>query len=251
MLCSSRQRLWLAEMSHREGRDPHLERERRLFGVRRHGIAGAQHQSSTEGLGELSMRSVAERLGFTTMSLYRHVPGKAELVELMRDAALGAPPQPETSEDWRSQLAGWARASLERHHRHPWRLEMELRAPFGPNHLRWLDAGLQAVSDLGLPDQELVSTVLAVDSYVRGAARLQVSMAREIRRSRSSMAELERVYARIFEAVVTSERYPTLARVIAAGAFEPTDPPRDEFEYGLVRVLDGIAVRIPRETSVR
>ncbi|MEU5851127.1 hypothetical protein [Saccharopolyspora shandongensis] len=27
-------------------------------------------------------------LGFTTMALYRHVPGKAELVDLMRDEAM-------------------------------------------------------------------------------------------------------------------------------------------------------------------
>jgi hypothetical protein len=131
------------------------------------------------------------------------------------------------------------------HHRHPWMLEMEIRRPpFGPNHLRWLDAGLRSVSGLGLGGGDMISVVLAVDSYVRGAARIQVGMAREQRRAQSTMLELERVHARIFEAVVTDERYPTLAKLVAAGVFAPQEPSRDEFEFGLERVLDGITAML-------
>ncbi|MFC3544144.1 TetR/AcrR family transcriptional regulator [Nonomuraea ferruginea] len=53
--------------------------------------------ADAEGLSGLSMRKVAERLGFTTMSLYRHVPSRDHLVDLMRDAAIGALPPPATS----------------------------------------------------------------------------------------------------------------------------------------------------------
>jgi AcrR family transcriptional regulator len=35
------------------------------------------------------MRRVAERLGFTTMSLHRHIPGKGELTALMRETVFG------------------------------------------------------------------------------------------------------------------------------------------------------------------
>ncbi|MFG1700170.1 TetR/AcrR family transcriptional regulator [Nonomuraea sp. NPDC049309] len=45
--------------------------------------------ADAEGLEGLSMRKVADRLGFTTMSLYRHVPGRDRLVALMRDAVMG------------------------------------------------------------------------------------------------------------------------------------------------------------------
>ncbi|GFJ93720.1 TetR/AcrR family transcriptional regulator [Phytohabitans rumicis] len=38
-----------------------------------------------EGIDALSMRRVAAELGAGTMSLYRHVPGKAELLALMLD----------------------------------------------------------------------------------------------------------------------------------------------------------------------
>lgn len=197
------------------------------------------------GLEAVTMRKVAETLGFTTMSLYRHVPGKEELCEVMRDVALGEPPQPLPGADWRTGLARWARAIMAMSHRHPWMLDMEIRRPpFGPNHLRWLDAGLQCITCLGLPGHDMISVVLTLDSYVRGMARVQVGMSREEQRSQTSMLELERVYARILSSVVTDERYPTLAGLVAAGVFVPEDHPRDEFEFGLERVLDGIAAML-------
>ena len=45
--------------------------------------------ADAEGMAEVSMRRVATGLGVATMSLYRHVPGKDDLVLLMIDAALG------------------------------------------------------------------------------------------------------------------------------------------------------------------
>src|SRR5688572_640704 len=75
-------------------------------------IESAIAVADRDGLTALSMRSVAERLGFTTMSLYRYVPGKGELVEVMRDVALGEPPTAEPALDWREQLRRWARANL-------------------------------------------------------------------------------------------------------------------------------------------
>ena len=52
-------------------------------------VGAAVEVADAEGLAGLSMRKVAERLGFTTMSLYRHVPGREHLVDLMREVASG------------------------------------------------------------------------------------------------------------------------------------------------------------------
>lgn len=51
-------------------------------------VRAAVEIADVDGIEALSMRRVGERLGFTSMSLYRHVPGKAQLVELMCDAVL-------------------------------------------------------------------------------------------------------------------------------------------------------------------
>ncbi|NJK31536.1 MAG: hypothetical protein HC927_03425 [Deltaproteobacteria bacterium] len=86
--------------------------------------------------------------------------------------------------------------------------------------------------------------MLTLDNYVRGSARIHVGMAREQQRKHKTAHELDQVYARIFEQVATTERYPMIARALAAGMFTPSDPPRDEFEFGLARVLDGIEARV-------
>jgi AcrR family transcriptional regulator len=52
-------------------------------------VRAAVEIADADGIEALSMRRVGERLGFTGMSLYRHVPGKAQLVDLMCDAVMG------------------------------------------------------------------------------------------------------------------------------------------------------------------
>lgn len=48
--------------------------------------------ADAEGVTALSMGRVAKALGFTTMSLYRYVASKDELIELISDRVIGPPP---------------------------------------------------------------------------------------------------------------------------------------------------------------
>ena len=48
-------------------------------------VGAAVALADEEGIEQLSMRKVADRLGTGAMSLYRYVPGKTELLELMYD----------------------------------------------------------------------------------------------------------------------------------------------------------------------
>src|SRR5256885_16757660 len=48
--------------------------------------------ADAEGLAAVSMQRVAADLGYTQMSLYRYLPGKAELVALMGDRGIREPP---------------------------------------------------------------------------------------------------------------------------------------------------------------
>jgi len=77
-------------------------------------VAAAVAVADSEGLAALSMRRVAAELGVGAMTLYTHVPGKGELVDLMLDSVLGelyvddAP-----TGNWRSRLEAVARAYRE------------------------------------------------------------------------------------------------------------------------------------------
>ena len=52
-------------------------------------VDAAIELADADGIGALSMRAIAGRLGAGTMSLYTHVPSKPVLIELMIDAVCG------------------------------------------------------------------------------------------------------------------------------------------------------------------
>src|SRR5690625_3843383 len=127
--------------------------------------------ADAEGLDAVSMRSVAERLGLTAMSLYAYVPSKGVLVDAMLDRILGErAAEPAADEHWRDGLHRLAHDTWNIYRRHPWALHVTMtRRPFGPNILAGLEATLRTVADLGLAPQEMVSIVNTVDDYVHGA----------------------------------------------------------------------------------
>ncbi|MEK8173536.1 TetR/AcrR family transcriptional regulator [Streptomyces sp. M19] len=60
-----------------------------------------------DGLGGATLPKIAKELGVSPMSLYRHVGSKDELLVLMRDVAIGPPPEATAdAADWRAGCAG-------------------------------------------------------------------------------------------------------------------------------------------------
>ena len=88
-------------------------------------VAAAIELADEDGLAAVSMARVAERLGFTTMSLYRHVASKEELVWRMLDIALGPAPEFATP-DWRTGLERWAHEFRAVLLRHPWGIDIPI-----------------------------------------------------------------------------------------------------------------------------
>ena len=126
---TSVQLLWRERHRTRPGRKPGVTIEEI--------VEAAISIADGEGLSAISMQRVAAKLGFTTMALYRYVPGKAELIDLMVDSALGPPPAlTESKRSWRPALKEWARLISAAFYKHPWALESTGRLrPTGPNEL--------------------------------------------------------------------------------------------------------------------
>jgi AcrR family transcriptional regulator len=205
-------------------------------------VAAGIEVADTEGLDALTMRRVAEHLGFTTMSLYRYVPGKAELLDLMLDAAAGE--MELTSGPWRQGLEFYARQSWDVYRAHPWtvRLSGTRRTP-GPKTLATFEAALAVVSELGLSGAEMSAVVTLVGQYVDGVAR---KMAERVQAERDTGVSEEVWWSKraaVWENL-TPDRFPMMTHVFLSGGFEN---PLDEFEFGLARVLDGIASFIEAE----
>ena len=235
----------------REGGDPARAMEL-LWGVRKEPGRGPKRALSVgwivgvaieladeEGLEALSMRRVAERLGVGAMSLYTYVPGKAELIELMIDAALGETERSGGVEGgWRAGLELYAWEGWKLYHRHPWMLQVPFsRGLLGPNQATLLDSVLWVISGIGLTDSEMTAVFSAVAGYVQGAARTSVETAQTERTTGVTDAEWWTTYGALMADYIDADRYPTLANIRDWGISDEADA---GFEFGLQRILDGI-----------
>lgn len=227
--------LWGDRVRPSRGPKPELSRDRI--------VAAAIEVADADGLPALSMRRVAERLGFTTMSLYRHVPSKAELVDLMADAIVGEPP-PLDQGGWRPNLAAWARGNLEIVRRHPWGLPLAAAdgaPPLGPNSLAWLESALRALSGTGLDEGEQIAVVILISSWVRGEAQILIGQAAAERDTGIDPTQWGPIYARLLRSVIDEASHPALSAVVAAGVFDlPQQAPEEDFSFGLELLLNGV-----------
>ncbi|MEU4831451.1 TetR/AcrR family transcriptional regulator [Streptosporangium sp. NPDC023615] len=247
-------------------------------------VRAAVEIADAEGIEALSMRRVGERLGFTGMSLYRHVRGKTQLVDLMCDAVLGEtvtgtvtgagtvtvtgagaetespagrsrpgdPGDPGGSGGsagpggWREALEAWARRYRALCHRHPWLAGVHgTRYVPGPNSVAGFEHALATVAGTGLSPAEMVAVVGLVGRFVEGEALREAEVARIERRTEVSEQDWWGARESLFAEL---SRYPTLTAVWEAGGY---DEPEDPFEFGLRRVLDGIEVLVRQRDERR
>jgi AcrR family transcriptional regulator len=211
-------------------------------------VEAAVRIADAEGLEAVSMRRVATELGTGTMSLYRHVPGKAELLDLMLDRVQRPSDNPAALGDsgWRAALEAMARATLDLYRRHPWLLQVNQSRPIlGPSALDGMEKVLTRIRPMGLTDPELISAIIMVDGYVVGAARTQLYQQEAERRTGLTDAEFWQAQVPTLEKIMASGRYPVMAS-LSEDAFGPDF---DHFEFGLQRILDGLEVLVAQRTG--
>ena len=191
-------------------------------------VEAAVSIADADGLGAVSMSSVASALGFTTMSLYRYVSAKDDLILLMQEAGTGLPPLSIGEADsWREGLTRWYRAILEVYSVHPWLLDITADSePNTPNSLAWLDAGLAVLANSPLDQQSRVAALLLLSGYSRWQG--------QVVRNQSGPV----IPVHTLAELITPEQFPYLAPAIAAGAFSADEG--HAFEFGLLRILDGL-----------
>jgi AcrR family transcriptional regulator len=211
-------------------------------------VSAAIELADAEGLAALSMRRVAERLGVGTMSLYTHVPGKAELLDLMLDTAYGEMARPEhVAGGWRPRLERIAQEQWQLYRRHPWMLQVATSRPvLGPNLTAKYDYELRAVDGIGLSEVEMDSVIGLVSGFVESAARSAVDAAQVQQRTGMTDEQWWQARAPLLERVFDARRYPTAARVgqVAGATYGAASDPEHAFRFGLQRVLDGIQVLV-------
>lgn len=211
--------------------------------------AAAIKLADAEGLEALSMRRVATELGVGTMSLYRYVPAKSDLIAVMLDTVSAESTLVHKLRgSWRRKLERAANDTRAMYMRHPWTLEVPLtRWMMGPNESRRYDSILRSLDGIGLTDQEILATTVMVDGYIRGVTSFVVEEAQAQRRSGMSDEQWWGAQAPLLERVLDHKRFPLLARFAQSGVFMDDF---DSWDFGLQRILDGIADLVQQRTSV-
>ena len=220
--------------------------------------------ADAHGLGGLSMRAVADRLGRTAMALYTYVPGKGELLDLMHDRAHAElPAEYDLDQGWRAALTSWAEHLLAFYLRHPWALQVsQARSALGPHEQAVLESLLRILHDTGLPARVVRRVVGVMFQVVRGTA--QIIAESRIATTATGVSDQEWWSTRsalLHElAPDFAERFPMTVwlgsdGVVAAPPGDSTpylEREADEtFSVGLAIVLDGIEATLARESADR
>ncbi|MEV7190894.1 TetR/AcrR family transcriptional regulator [Streptomyces sp. NPDC093510] len=210
-------------------------------------VTEAVRLADAEGLSAVSMRRLSTELGTGTMSLYRYVPGKSDLVDLMLDRVHTPPDEDEPfTGGWREGIEAYARETLVLYRRHPWLLHVNQARPvLGPGAISGLDRVLSRIKPMGLSDPELIGVIVMTEGYVTGIARTQVHETEAVTRSGLSEQDFWEAQAPTLERVMKSGRYPTLAGLTD----DSFGPDFDHFEFGLQRLLDGLDALVARRAE--
>ena len=207
--------------------------------------AAAVAIADEEGLGSVSMRRVAAELGMATMSLYRHVADKDDLLMQMMDAVFAEHPLPEvpSSEGWRDRLELAGRMLWAIFRRHPWlapALSVTRPQPVA-NALPYTEWVLASLDGLGLDLPTAFTAHLTLFNYVRGTAINVESETEAEALTGLNAEEWMNTQEPALRRILATARFPHFERIVT----EEYDFDIDAlFEFGLQRILDGLAALI-------
>jgi AcrR family transcriptional regulator len=231
--------LWGRQESSRRGPKPELN----VDAI----VAAAIDIANTEGLDAVSMARVAKAVGFTTMSLYRHLSNKDELLQLMWNASAEGVGEFElVGDSWRSKMTSWAMAQREAIEHNIWIVQLPMATPpLAPNSVLWMEKGLEALDDTGLAERDKLRTLGLFSSH----ALIDARMAFDARRGAESVDTRPPDYAVLLRRLVEPDQFPRLHRAAHSGELDdnPDAGPYDEFRFDLEVMLDGIQALIDRQ----
>ncbi|MEU8196896.1 TetR/AcrR family transcriptional regulator [Microbispora amethystogenes] len=130
------------------------------------------------GIGKVSMRALAERVGVTPMALYRHVSDKAELLDGMVGRLLAGllPPDAGKGQAWHERLTALGHAVRAMARRHPWAAQLLFSRPaVTPDAVRVVDLIYTALVEAGVPDREVPRLERLISTFVIGFAASEAS----------------------------------------------------------------------------
>ncbi len=215
-------------------------------------VETAMAVADADGLEAVSMARIASELGFTTMSLYRYVDSKDELLQLMWNAsARGAESLVLKGDDWRSRLRMWVQVQRDVLDKHPWITQMPMASPpMAPNSLTFVERGLESLAGTGLTDDDKIRVIGLLSSYALSEARMANDATRARALAQATTTEqdpaVEWTFEELLRQLVDQERFPLLYGIAWSDVSNGPPDEHQEFLFGVDRILDGVQALIDR-----
>jgi AcrR family transcriptional regulator len=129
-----------------------------------------------DGLGGLSMRTLAGALGTGPMTLYNYVKDRGQLEELVAEAVIASVELSEPSQDWLQDVQCIATAMWQAVRRHPNVVPLVLtRRTVSPSSYAPAERLVEALARGGLRDADLLAAFRAVLALVMGSAQVELA----------------------------------------------------------------------------
>ena len=200
-------------------------------------IAAATALADAEGLDAVTMRRVASRLGVVPMTLYTYMPGKAELLDLMLDAAYQEMPRADTTgQPWQQRVTAIAAENRALFQAHPWAAAISTtRPPLGPGLMAKYEHELAAFDGLGLDGIQMDAALTHLLTFVQAWAQAAASAQAECGESAMDDEQWWVAHTPLPRKVLDPAAYPLAVRVgTAAGtAHRAAYSPQYAYDFGL------------------
>jgi AcrR family transcriptional regulator len=199
--------------------------------------------ADADGLGALTIRSLATALGVKPMAIYHHVANKDEILDGIVDVVFSEIELPRVGPPWRPEIR--RRATSARHvlRRHPWAGGLlETRTDPGPATLASHEAVLATLRTGGFPVPLAAQAFAILDSYVYGFVVQEATLPFD---GADAIAE---VTTGIMEQFADGA-YPYLVEMATEHVLRPGYAFGNDFEFGLDLILDGLERAMERGTG--
>jgi AcrR family transcriptional regulator len=190
-----------------------------------------------DGLDALTMPRLAEHLGVGTMSLYRHIAGKDDLLDAIGAQLLAGVEVPGGApDDWEGRVVGYVRALRAQALRHPAlaRLLADRGLTVGPVFDQ-LETVLSVLRAAGFSDLDAVRSLYSLVTYVLGFLIWELP-----RVHLQPAAAYAVAWNRALDGL-DADSYPNLA---ALRDELVTSASADQFDYGLDRLVSSLRTRL-------
>ncbi|MDP1964480.1 MAG: TetR/AcrR family transcriptional regulator C-terminal domain-containing protein [Reyranella sp.] len=182
-----------------------------------------------EGLGALSMRTLAATLGTGPMTLYNYVRDRGDLDALVVEAVMAEVRLPRDSGEWQRDVRAIVEATWRTVRRHPNVIPLVLtRRTLHETTLDWAEALLRALARSGRSGVDLLVAFRTVSGFVMGFAQAQLSDPLVPNEEHQDVARAQ---------ALPADRFPRLIEIAGAAARLGADK---EFRAGLDIVMAGL-----------